>query len=214
MPQILKNHLCNSSSPLEHDFRVQIRQILRFEQQTRRPAPDRAPAVVAVVVVVVMVGELHVIMRQQMHHDGFDLVGGEEAAGAGVTAVAECQAVVITGGVHGGAAAAVAAARRVLRLRRGVGGGRAGGRFAQFLEAEAVESVGVGVEFGIHADGLGGNADGGVGWDDKAVGQLVVLRDDALKGDCWVGGWLAKAHGGSKKKSKTGKGGGGATFCA
>lgn len=150
-----------------------------------------------------------------MHHDGFDLVGGEEAAGAGVATVAECHAVVIAGGVHGGAAAAAAAAaRRALRLRRGVGGGRAGGRFAQFLEAEAVESVRAGVEFGIHADGLGGNADGGVGWDDKSVGQLVVLRDDALKGDCRVGGRLAKAHGGSKKKPKIGKRGGrGATFC-
>lgn len=90
-----------------------------------------------------------------------------------MAAVAECHALMVTGCVY----CSAASAGRILRLRR-----------AQFLEAEAIEFFWIRVEFGIHADGLGGNADCGVGRDDKPVRELVVLCNNALKGDCQRGG--------------------------
>lgn len=109
-------------------------------------------------------GELEIVVRQHMRHDSLDLIAGEEAAGASVPAEAEAHA---------------------LRVRRGVlhFAGALGVDLAELGEAEGVELVRVRVDFGVHGDGVGGDADGGVGGDDEAVGHLVVDVDHAFHGD-------------------------------
>lgn len=52
------------------------------------------------------------------------------------------------------------------------------------MEAKAVEGVGVGVEGVIEANGVGGDADLGVGGDDEAVGEAEVFADEAFVCDC------------------------------
>ncbi len=59
-----------------------------------------------------------------------------------------------------------------------------GVRLAKVVEAKAVEGVGVGVEGVIEANGVGGDADLGVGGDDEAVGEAKVFADEAFVSDC------------------------------
>lgn len=55
---------------------------------------------------------------------------------------------------------------------------------AYFGKPHAVKPFRVGVQLGIHGDGMGGDAYGGVRRDGEAVAQLPVFRDNTFKGYC------------------------------
>lgn len=101
-----------------------------------------------------------------MRHDCLDLVAGKEAAGASVSTEAETHALGVGRGVLHFASAL-------------------GIHFSELGEAEGVIFFRVRVDFGVHGDGLGGNADGGVGRDSEAVGHLIVHVDHTFHGD-WM----------------------------
>lgn len=106
-----------------------------------------------------------------------DLIGGEEASGAGMSTIPESQAVLTD--------ADELIMRRSLYTRRGgVVEGLVG--FAHTVEAEAVEVIRVGEGGWVAGDAVGGDFDGYAGWEDSAVREVDWLEDFALEGG-WEG---------------------------
>ena len=62
--------------------------------------------------------------------------------------------------------------------------------FAQVVEAETVEGVGIGVDGAVGGDGVGGGKCESSRGEKGAVGQGDGTEDFALECDCWRGGQL------------------------
>lgn len=118
------------------------------------------------------VRELDLVVAEDVGHDHLDLVDGEEAAGAGVAAVAEGQ-------VGGANADELAVSNDLGGLGAGLGGVLG---LAQLVVAEGVENFGVGEDLVVEVDAAGGDFDDVVWGDDLAVGELDGLEDLALEG--------------------------------
>lgn len=133
-----------------------IWQILCLEEQTWRSLR-------------LTIRELEVVVLQKMNHDRLDLCGSKKATRARMAAVSKGHAGRVRSGIQDrwlilffiGAA---------LFLFLG-----------ELLEAEPFEDGRFGIELGVHGDGVRGDADCRVCWDDDTVGERIVFGDESLE---------------------------------
>ena len=104
------------------------------------------------------------VMDQHMRQNRLDLIARKEPAGTCMSPESKAHTMRIAG--------------CILHLAR-----RSRVFFSELTEAEGVKGFGIGVDFWVHRNGLGGAADEGVGRDDETVGQSVVGVDQTFHCD-------------------------------
>lgn len=109
-------------------------------------------------------GELEVIIPQKVDDNHLDLTIRKKPSWASMPSISKCHTFEIARGVY---------------HSRGIG--MIG--LTQFRKTKPVELIWIGVEVGIHGDGLGGHTDIGACRDKVSVLEAVIASDDSLEGD-------------------------------